>query len=41
MLDIESFSEIVDLVRSLLDDQEEILSETEKQQKQRLMDLLK
>jgi len=41
MLDIESFSEIVDLVRGLLDDQEKILSETEKQQKKRLLDLLK
>ncbi len=41
MLDIESFSEIVDLVRGLLDDQERILSETEKAQKQRLLDLLK
>ena len=41
MLDIESFSEIVDLVRGLLDDQEKILTETEKAQKQRLLDLLK
>ena len=41
MLDIESFSEIVDLVRGLLDDQEKILTETEKQQKKRLLDLLK
>ncbi len=41
MLDIESFSEIIDLVRGLLDDQERILTETEKQQKQRLLDLLK
>jgi hypothetical protein len=41
MLDIESFNEIVDLVRSLLEDQEGILSETEKQQKARILDLLK
>ncbi len=40
MLDIESFSEIVDLVRSLLEDQDQILTETEKQQKQRILDLL-
>ncbi len=41
MLDIESFSEIIDLVRDLLEDQDQILSETEKQQKQRILDLLK
>ncbi len=41
MLDIESFSEIVDLVRGLLDDQEELLNETEKQQKKRILDVFK
>lgn len=41
MLDIESYAEIVDLVRGLLDDQEKILSETEKQQKQRILDSFK
>lgn len=41
MLDIESFNEIVDLVRSLLEDHEQVLSETEKQQRQRILDLLK
>jgi hypothetical protein len=41
MFDIEEFNEIVDLVRGLLEDQEELLNETEKQQKQRLLDLLK
>jgi hypothetical protein len=41
MLDIESFSEIVDLVRGLLDDQEKILTETEKQQKKRVLDAFK
>ena len=41
MLDMESFTEIVDLVQGLLDDQEKILSETEKQQKQRILDQFK
>ncbi len=41
MLDIESFNEIVDLVRTLLEDQEQILDETEKQQKARILELLK
>lgn len=41
MLDMESFTEIVDLVQGLLDDQEKILTETEKQQKQRIFDQFK
>ena len=41
MLDMESFTEILDLVQGLLDDQEKILSETEKQQKQRILDQFK
>lgn len=41
MLDIESFNEIVDLVRSLLEDQDSLLNEAEKQQKARILDLLK
>ncbi len=41
MLDIESFSEIVDLVRGLLDDQEKLLSETEKERKRRMLESLK
>ncbi len=41
MLDIESFNEIVDLVRTLLEDQESLLNETEEQQKARIFDLLK
>ncbi len=41
MLDIESFNEIVDLVRTLLEDQESLLNETEEQQKARILDLLK
>ncbi|MEM7477039.1 MAG: hypothetical protein AAF483_18805 [Planctomycetota bacterium] len=41
MLDIESFNEIIDLVRSLLEDQERLLNDTEKEQRQRILDLLK
>lgn len=40
MLDAESFAEIIDIVQDLLDDQEKILTETEKQQRQRLQDEL-
>lgn len=41
MLDIESFNEIIDLVRTLLDEQETLLNETEQQQKQRILDILR
>lgn len=41
MLDMESFTEILDLVQGLYDDQEKILSETEKQQKKRILDQFK
>ncbi len=41
MLDMESFTEIIDLIQGLVDDQEKILTETEKQQKQRILDQFK
>lgn len=41
MQDIEDFNEIVDLVRGLLDDQEKILTDTEQEQRKRILDLLK
>ncbi len=41
MLDIESFNEIVELVRSLLDDQDNLIDETEEAQKKRILELLK
>jgi hypothetical protein len=41
MQDIEDFNEIVDLVRGLLEDQEKLLSDTEQQQRQRILDLLR
>ena len=41
MQDIEDFNEIIDLVRGLLDDQEKVLSETEQEQRKRILELLK
>ena len=41
MLDLESFNEIIDLVRGILDDEERLLEETQKKQKQSILDLLK
>ena len=41
MLDIESFNEIVDLVRGLLDDQDDLIKETEETQKKRILEFLK
>ena len=41
MLDIESFNEIIDLVRGMLEDQERILQETEAKRKTGILDLLK
>ncbi len=41
MLDIESFNEIIDLVRGLLDDQDELLQDAQERQKQLILELLK
>lgn len=41
MQDIEDFNEIIDLVRGLLDDQEKVLSETEQEQRKRILELLR
>ncbi len=41
MLDIESYNEIIDLVRGLLETEERLLDETQKQQKQQIFDLLR
>jgi len=38
MLDLESFNEILDLVRGLIGDQEELLEETKEEQKKRIKD---
>ncbi|GIW98012.1 MAG: polyketide synthase [Pirellulaceae bacterium] len=41
MLDIESFNEIVDLVRDLLEQQQQLLDETERAQRASILDILK
>lgn len=40
LLDLESYNEIVDLVRGILEDEERLLEETQKKQKQSIFDLL-
>ena len=41
MLDLETFSELIDLVNSLIRDQEALLEQTKKERKKRALDLLK
>lgn len=41
MLDLESFNELLDIVRSLIDDQEALMSEVKKEQKKSVLELLK
>ncbi|MEX0824558.1 MAG: polyketide synthase [Pirellulaceae bacterium] len=41
MLDLESYNEILDMVRDLIDNQEDLIEETEKERKQRVLDLFK
>lgn len=41
MLDMESFNEIIDLVRGLVDEQDMLLEETQAEQRKRILDLLK
>lgn len=41
LLDLESLTEIIDLVRDILDDEERLLEETQKKQKQSILDELK
>lgn len=41
MQDIEDINEIIDLVRGLLEDQEKVLTETEEEQRKRILDLLR
>ena len=40
MLDIESFNEIIDLVRGILEEQDELLKETEKANNAKILDFL-
>ncbi|TWU42734.1 DUF4175 domain-containing protein [Novipirellula artificiosorum] len=41
MLDLESYNEILDMVRQLIEDETTLLEETKKEQKKRVMDLFK
>lgn len=41
MLDLESFNEIVELVRGILEDEETILNETQKRQKESILNMIK
>ena len=41
MMDLEDFNELLDIVRSLIDDQERLSTETKKEQKKAVLDLLK
>jgi hypothetical protein len=41
MLDLESFNELLDIVRGLIEDQERLADETKKEQKKAILDLLK
>ncbi len=41
MIDIQDFNEVVDMVRSMIDDQNKILDRTKTEQKKRVLDLLK
>ncbi|TWT82892.1 hypothetical protein CA13_43550 [Planctomycetes bacterium CA13] len=41
MLDLESYNEILDMVRQLIDDEKSLLEDTKKEQKKRVMDLFK
>jgi hypothetical protein len=39
MLDLESYNEILDMVRELIDNQDDLIDETKKEQKRRVLDL--
>ena len=39
MLDLESYNEILDMVRELIENQDELMEETKKEQKRRVLDL--
>ncbi len=41
MIDIQDFNEVVDMVRSMVDDQGKIIDRTKAEQKQRLLDQFK
>jgi hypothetical protein len=39
MLDLESFNEVLDMVRELIESQDGLIDETKKEQKRRVLDL--
>ena len=41
MLDLQTFNDLLDIVRSLIKDQEQLMIETRKQQKQQVLDFLR
>ena len=41
MLDLESYNEILDLVRGLIDDQTELMEDTKSERKKKVLDLFK
>jgi hypothetical protein len=41
MMDLEDFNELLDIVRSLIDDQEKLMNDAKKEQKKAVLDLLK
>ncbi|QDT12989.1 polyketide synthase [Planctomycetes bacterium K23_9] len=41
MLDLESYNEILDIVRGLIDDQDELIDETKEERKKRVLDMFK
>jgi hypothetical protein len=41
MLDLESYNEILDLVRGLIEDQNELMEDTKSERKKKVLDLFK
>jgi len=41
MLELETYNELIDLIRSLIDDQEQISEKTQQERKKQVLDLLK
>jgi hypothetical protein len=41
MMDLEDFNELLDIVRTLIEDQEKLMNEAKKEQKKAVLDLLK
>jgi sugar diacid utilization regulator len=41
MIDIQDFNEVIDMVREMLEDQNQVLEQTKAEQKKRLLEALK